>query len=89
MTAEKARRMRARGLLGLAAAAVAITGLGLGGPLMLVATGDPSPVLPYYPLGWAVAIGGWLYWLFMWRSAGRMVRRGTAETAPDAGRDER
>jgi len=56
---------------------------------MLVATGDPSPVLPYYPFGWAVAIGGWLYWLFMWRSAGRMVRRGTAETAPDAGRDER
>lgn len=76
MSADKARRLRARGLIGLGVAAVAITGLGLAGPLMLVATGDPSPVLPYYPLGWAAAIGGWLYWLFAWRAAGRLARRG-------------
>lgn len=69
MTDEQARRIRARGLLGLLVAAVAISALGLGGPLMLVATGDPSPVLPWYPLGWAIAIGGWLYWLWSWRAA--------------------
>ena len=75
--------MRARGLLGLAVAAVAITGLGLGGPLMLVATGDPSPVLPYYPFGWAVAIGGWLYWLLSWRAAGRAAGRAAQERRDD------
>ena len=75
MGEEKARRLRARGLIGLAVAAVAISALGLGGPLMLVATGDPSPVLPYYPFGWALAIGGWLYWLLSWRAAGRAAGR--------------
>ncbi len=71
MTEDEARRTRARGAAGLAVSAVAITALGLGGPLMLVATGDPSPVLPYYPFGWAIAIGGWLYWLRSWRAATR------------------
>jgi len=83
MGEEKARRLRARGLIGLAVAAVAISALGLGGPLMLVATGDPSPVLPYYPLGWAVAIGGWLYWLLSWRAAGRAALRAAQERRDD------
>ncbi|SEA14817.1 hypothetical protein [Rubrimonas cliftonensis] len=74
MTEAEAKRVRARGMAGLGVAAVAIAALGLGGPAMLAATGDPSPVLPYYPFGWAIAIGGWLYWLRSWRAARRSER---------------
>jgi hypothetical protein len=72
--AEEAARIRRRGRAGLGVAAVAITGLGLGGPVMIATTGDPSPVLPYYPFGWAVAIGGIGYWLASWRAAFRKAR---------------
>ncbi len=65
------RSIRRRGRIALGTAAVAITALSLGGPLMLVLTGDPSPLLPYYPLGWAIAIASWLYWLRCWRSLGK------------------
>lgn len=71
MTDDELRAVRRRGRIGLLVAAAAISALGLGGPVMLVATGDPSPVLPYYPFGWAVAIGGWLFWLTCWRRARR------------------
>jgi hypothetical protein len=80
MTEAEARRMRASGRVGLLVAATMITLLGLGGPVMLAVTGDPSPVLPYYPFGWAAAIGGWLWWLRAWR-AGRRVR-GAADRPP-------
>jgi hypothetical protein len=72
--AEEAARIRRRGRAGLAVAAVAIAALGLGGPLMIAATGDPTPVLPYYPFGWAVAIGGLAWWLASWRAAFRKAR---------------
>lgn len=84
MTEAEAKRLRARGLVGLGIAGVAIAALGLGGPLMLVAIGDPSPVLPYYPFGWAVAIGGWLWWLRAWRAS----RRGVGGAADRPPRDQ-
>lgn len=79
-----ARARRRKGLAGLCVAALAVAGMGLGGPLMLVATGDPSPALPYYPLGWAAAIGGWLYWLRCWRAATRALGPSEAQERPRA-----
>ncbi len=67
--AKKAERIKRRGTIALVIAAIMISALGLAGPLMLAITGDPSPVLPYYPFGWAIAIGAWLVWLFSWRAS--------------------
>lgn len=67
----RAAVLRRRGAVGLGVAAAAVSALGLTGPLLLATTGDPSPALPFYPLGWAVALGGWLYWLRSWRAGRR------------------
>jgi 4-amino-4-deoxy-L-arabinose transferase-like glycosyltransferase len=82
MTEAELRAARRRGRIGLGVAAVAISVLGLAGPVMLAVTGDPSPVLPYYPLGWVIAIAGWLVWLTSWR---RVRRQGGDR--PDRPRD--
>ena len=74
MREQEAAAIRRRGRIGLALTAVMITLLGLGGPVMIAVSGDPSPVLPYYPVGWAVAIGGVIYWLTAWRAARRRAR---------------
>jgi hypothetical protein len=71
MDDEQARRIRRSGSAGLAVAAAAITVLGLAGPLMLATRGDAGGVLPFYPFGWAIAIGGWLWWLRARRAAAR------------------
>ncbi|MGF1660458.1 MAG: hypothetical protein ACFCUS_13605 [Rubrimonas sp.] len=68
---ERARRLKRRGGIALGVAAVMISALGLAGPLMLATTGDPEPVLAWYPLGWAVAIGAILVWLRSWRASHR------------------
>lgn len=67
----EAARVRARGRVGLGVAATSISVLGLAGPLMLLTTGDASPVAPFYPFGWLIAIGGLVYWLRAWRAATR------------------
>lgn len=68
---DKARRIKRRGALALGVAAVMISALGLGGPLMLATTGDAEPLLAWYPLGWAIAIGALLVWLRSWRASHR------------------
>ena len=72
---EEHRRLRRRGRIGLIVTAAMITLLGLGGPIAIAVAGDPSPILAYYPVGWAVAIGGILYWLRAFRAAGKEERR--------------
>lgn len=69
--AARAARIKRRGTLALLLAAAMVSVLGLAGPLMLATTGDPAPVLAWYPLGWAIAIGAGLYWLSAWRASRR------------------
>jgi hypothetical protein len=75
MTEDEARRAKRSGMTGLMIAAVAITFLGLAGPLMLALQGDAEGVLGFYPVGWAIAIGGWLWWLRSRRAARGGERR--------------
>ena len=71
---DEAGRIRRKGRAGLVVAAVCVTVLGLGGPIMIAVQDDPSPVLPFYPVLWAIAIGGILYWLSAFRRAMRKAR---------------
>jgi hypothetical protein len=67
----EARAIRKRGGVALALAAIAFAFLGLAGPIALATGRDLSAVLPWYPVGWALAAAGWLYWLRCVRRAGR------------------
>ena len=71
MDQDESARLRARGRIGLRVAAVAFAVLGLGGPVLLAASGDSEVLAPFYPVGWLIVIGGLLFWLRCWRVATR------------------